>query len=226
MQIGLKGIAKILKAKGPSSLLGVIGCGLVSTTLFEGGKYIYNSFTVPEKEIESPPIPINTGVTLEESQARCRRLETDLTAERKLRLAGDQSNSNLEAKVESLESDAEFHGIEVTGLKQRIIRLGGDEDELFPIVNTGNTESFADWSLKKKASVPETLGSDPKKLLLPNTTEVEPILTEPLSLSIFGGTDMVTIKLLVLIMGWYFTFYPLIHYKLGIFFFGKKNKLS
>ena len=150
MQIGLKGIAKILKAKGPSSLLGVIGCGLVSTSIFEGGKHIYNSFTGPEKKADSTQTPINTGITLEESQARCIRLEADLKAERSLRLAENQNTSNLEAKVESLESDVAFHGIEVKGLKQQITRLGGDKDELFPIVDTGNNGSLPTGQEKNK----------------------------------------------------------------------------
>lgn len=214
MQIGLKGITKILQKKAPETLIGVISCGLVTTSVYEIIKAGINSYNQSKDKKERVVIDTKLEEDLLKEKEVSRKLRDELKLERKERLIKEHENSDLKNEIKSIREDSQ---VASSGLE---VKLESDQTDLPP----SPINFFGKWVKDQKSSLPDEYISIPKKIVLPVKPAVESKLglDELMCLSLYDESNAITIKLITLLLGWYASFYPLVNYKLKMLFFGKK----
>jgi len=230
MQIGLKTITKILEKRAPETLIGVISCGLVTTSVYELVKATVNGYKKSKDKEERVIADSTLKQDLLNEKEVTRQLRVDLKMEKKERLIQEHKNSDLENEIKSIREDSQVanSGLEEksqvanSGLEEK---LEGDEIDLSLVVTNPNPINVFDkWVKDQRSSMPEEYISVPKRIVLP----VKPMgdsklgLDELMCLSPYVESNVIAIKLIILLFGWYASFYPLVNYKLKIFFFGKE----
>jgi hypothetical protein len=241
MQIGLKTITKILEKRAPETLIGVISCGLVTTSVYELVKATVNGYKKSKDKEERVIADSTLKQDLLNEKEVTRQLRVDLKMEKKERLIQEHKNSDLENEIKSIREDSQVanSGLEEksqvanSGLKEKSQvansgleeKLEGDEIDLSLVVTNPNPINVFDkWVKDQRSSMPEEYISVPKRIVLP----VKPMgdsklgLDELMCLSPYVESNVIAIKLIILLFGWYASFYPLVNYKLKIFFFGKE----
>jgi hypothetical protein len=252
MQIGLKTITKILEKRAPETLIGVISCGLVTTSVYELVKATVNGYKKSKDKEERVIADSTLKQDLLNEKEVTRQLRVDLKMEKKERLIQEHKNSDLENEIKSIREDSQVanSGLEEksqvansglgeksqvanSGLEEKSQvansgleeKLEGDEIDLSLVVTNPNPINVFDkWVKDQRSSMPEEYISVPKRIVLP----VKPMgdsklgLDELMCLSPYVESNVIAIKLIILLFGWYASFYPLVNYKLKIFFFGKE----
>jgi hypothetical protein len=173
MQIGLKTITKILEKRAPETLIGVISCGLVTTSVYELVKATVNGYKKSKDKEERVIADSTLKQDLLNEKEVTRQLRVDLKMEKKERLIQEHKNSDLENEIKSIREDSQVanSGLEEksqvanSGLEEK---LEGDEIDLSLVVTNPNPINVFDkWVKDQRSSMPEEYISVPKRIVLP-----------------------------------------------------------